>query len=162
MITDDTIQILTLVFRGLSAIAAIIGAGGIVYAVKTFKFNTWLKAQAIYVNNEFYNARKDILSHFGFKAPVPSRIGQGDEESAILVCQKMDELARLKSYVGKKEIIETWGIPMGKSWMILRETVLAERKQSHDRKWDAFQRLAEIAIKKYNLEELNKKLVSYN
>ncbi len=147
----------TLVFTGLGAGAAIVGVVGIFLAARALKFNAWIKAQEIYVNKDFYKARKDILSHFGFTNAVPSRIGQTDEDSAIHVCQKMDELARLKPYLGTKRIIEAWGIPMGKSWMILLATVNQERK-THKAKWDAFQRLAKVAIKKHKLEDLNREL----
>ena len=91
-----------------------------------------------------------------------------EKDHALLVCRKMDELAHLKSYVGEEKIIEVWGIPMGKSWMILGETVVKDernkdkRNKSPEKKWNAFQHLAEKAIEKHNLKKENKALASQN
>lgn len=151
---DDTVKIWTLVFTGLGAAAAIIGAGGIIYALKTFKFNTWLKAQAIYMDKEFYEARKTVLAHFeGFNKNNPPTFTAQDRDDALLVCRKMDELARLTPYIKKEKIIETWGTPMGKSWIILEKLVDDVRTQDVNlKKWKAFKDMAKEAIKKYNLE----------
>ena len=151
--TEDTVRIWTLGFTALSAIATAVGAFGIIYALKTFRFNTWLKAQAIYMDKEFCEARKTVLSNFPFDKSNPPTFTAQNRDKALLVCRKMDELAHLKSYLGEKKIIKVWGIAMGKSWMILKETVVKD-ELTHGKKWIAFQRLAEKAIKKYDLETL--------
>ena len=153
------VEKLTLVFTGLGAIAAIIGAGGILWAVRSFKFNTWLAAQKIYMDQEFYEARKTVLSKFPFDEKNPPTFSGAKEDQALFVCRKMDEFAHLTSYVGEEKIIEVFGSPMGKAWMILKETVKKEcGRASHPKKWDAFKHLAEKAIGKHNLEELNREL----
>ena len=67
----------------------------------------------------------------------------------------MNELARLEPYLGEDKILDTWGYPLGKSWMILEETVKAEQKYQPN-KWKSFKDLGETAKKKFNLEKLNK------
>ncbi len=147
-----TKEVLNLVFTGLGATAAIIGAGGIVYAAWTFRFNTWLKAQEIYMDKEFREAREKVLGYFGCKEK-PAFIDKM-REHALLVCRKMDELARLEWYVDKEKIIETWGIPMGKSWIILEKLVHDKRKHdNNENKWDAFKKIGEEAAQKYNLRQ---------
>jgi len=75
----------------------------------------------------------------------------------------MDELARLKSFLGKRKILNAWGYPLGKSWMILELTVHEVRElDAHPGKWDTFQRLGEAAKKKFRLEELNRKMAKKN
>lgn len=152
--TDDVVKIWTLVFTALSAVAAAVGAFGILYALKTFRFNTWLKAQAIYMDKEFYEARKTVLERFeGCNKNNPPTFTPKDKDDALIVCRKMDELARLTPYIKKEKIIETWGNPMGKSWIILEKLVDDVRTQDKNlKKWKAFQRLAEKANEKYNLE----------
>ncbi len=150
--------VLNVVLSAISALAAVIAAVGIFIAARQLKFSVWLKAQGIYTEPEFLVARKEILQHFGFKESVPSRIGQNDEESAIKVCQKMDELSRLRPFLGQRKIIETWGYPLGKSWMILKSTIEQER-EFHPTKWEAFERIGKAAVKKYRLEKVNQEMV---
>jgi hypothetical protein len=158
---SEKLQIWTLVLTGLRTLATVIAAGGVYFAVKTFRFNTWLKAQVIYTDQEFYKARETVLSHFGFEEESPPTFSNQNKDQALLVCRKMDELAHLKWYVGKKKIIETWGLQMGKSWMILKKLVDEVRRQdTHPEKWNAFERFAKIAIKKYSLKKLNQKLAA--
>lgn len=144
-------------WTAVGAIAAFIAASGVWLAVRQIKFGGWLKAQEIFTHQNFIDAREEILKHFGYDNSIPSRIGETDEKSAKLVCRKMDELARLKSYLGKDTIIKTWGYPLGKSWMILKATVEQERI-GHSGKWDAFQHLGDAAVKKLDLETLNKNI----
>ena len=161
---DDKIQIWTLVFVGFGAIAALIGAIvaliGVVAArcaVKTFEFNTWLKAQEIYTNPDFYKAREAVLSSWDFGQTYPANIRGYERKNAILVCQRMDELARLEPYLKEEKIIGAWGRPMGKSWLILEKFVIkGEREKDDNKKWTPFEELAGKAIKKYNLELKNK------
>ena len=162
----DTYPEWTLFFRALTAIAACVGAVGIYYAArtfryaaKTFRFNTWLKAQAIYVEDkEFYDARTYVLNKFGFdKNNPPTFNSETEREYALLVCRKMDELARLIPYVKREKIIETWGVPMGKSWMILENFIIDEinREAPHIMKWTPFEDLCKEAVEKYNLRDWN-------
>ena len=150
----EKLQIWTLVLTGLRTLATVIAAGGVVYAVKTFMFNTWLKAQAIYTDEEFRKARKVVFAHFGFNKGNPPTFDGPEKEQALIVCRKMDELAHLKWYVSKKKIIETWGHQMGKSWIILEKLVGDVRTQDrYLKKWKAFEGLAKEAITKYGLEQ---------
>ena len=143
----------TLVFTGLGAVAAFIAAVGVWWAARTFKFNTWLKAQEIYTDDKFTESRETILSGYPVVLQNPS---EDDKKHALRVCRKMDELAHLKWYVGKKKIIESWGHQMGKSWIILEKFVSDVRTQDgYLKKWKAFEYLAEEAITKYDLRKLS-------
>ena len=150
----EQLQIWTLVLTGLRTLATVVVAGGVYFAVKTFRFNTWLKAQAIYTDKEFYKARGTVFEHFGFDKGNPPTFDGLEKEHALLVCQKMDELAHLKWYVGEKKIMETWGYQMGKSWIILEKLVGDVRtRDRYLKKWKAFEGLAKKAITKYGLEQ---------
>lgn len=147
-------------WTALGAIAALVAAIGVFIAARQIKFTGWLRAQEIFTHQDFIRARKDILQYFGYEGEIASRIGEADEESAKFVCRKMDELACLKPFLGKHKILDAWGFPLGKSWMILEPTVLKVREiDSHPRKWIAFQRLGEAAKKKLHLEDINRSLV---
>ena len=143
--TDEFIKDWTFYFTGLGAIAALIAAVGVWWAARTFKFSTWLKAQAIYTDKDFYNARKAIFSNY------PNELVFTDElkDDAILVCQKMDELAHLKWYVGEEKIIKEWGHQMAKAWKMLEKFVECVRnEEGYLKKWKAFEDLAKKAAKK--------------
>lgn len=154
MTFTENLQIWTLVFTGLGGLAAVVAAGGVVYAAKTFRFNTWLKAQAIYTDAEFGEARGTVFSYFGFDKENPPTFDGREKDHALLVCRRMDELARLKWYVGKEKIIEVWGHQMGKSWIILEKLVDNVRiEDGFEKKWKAFEDTAKEAIEKYNLKK---------
>jgi len=150
----------------VSAVAAIIATIAVFYAAKQFQFAGWIAAQELFTDTDFTKARTEVLKNFPFSIkPVPYlkdktknfTYNRDIKENALTVCRKMDELARLEPYLGSKKIIDTWGYPLGKSWMILEATVNAERKSTyHLAKWNAFMELGGEAVKRLNLDELNK------
>jgi hypothetical protein len=157
--TDD----LKIILDGIKTIATIVAACALFLAVRVLRFNAFTEAQKIYTdkideNISFIDARTKILSHFGYENTIESRIGKSDEKEAFLVCRMMDKLARLEPYLGKKEILRVWGVPLGKSWMILRKTVEAEQAKGQPKKWDAFERMGKKAMDKHNLIKLNEEM----
>lgn len=144
----------TLFFSTLGAIAAVVGAYGIIWAARAFKFNTWLRAQEIYMDNKFYEARESVFGNWDEANRQPKANASPPDNDARLVCQKMDELARLADYLGEEKMIEVWGFQMAKSWLILKKFVKAKREKDGFNKWDAFERLTKKAITKYNLPQL--------
>lgn len=158
------VEEMTLVFSGLATIAAVIGALGLIWAAVTFNFNTWLKAQEIYMDKEFYAAREAVFSLWdqykgGSKNLETEPPVFTDTAGVRLVCQRMDELARLVPYISKRKIVKVWGFQMGKSWLLSQDFVNKERNRDNPnndgfKKWDAFERLAEKAATKHKLRQL--------
>ena len=146
--TDEFIKDWTFYFTGLGAVAAFIAAVGVWWAARTFKFNTWLKAQEIYTDDEFTKSREAILSGY----PVVLQNPNDDyKKHALRVCRKMDELAWLRHYgLSDRKILEAWGLQMGKAWVVLEE-VIREQQSVHEKKWGNFEYLADIAIRENNL-----------
>ncbi len=100
-----------LIFSSITALSALVGSGAIILAVRQFKFSTWLKAQEIFVDSDFREARGVVLPHYWQK----DKLWADDEKKKReLVCARMDELARLVPYIKEKTVLETWGDPMGK------------------------------------------------
>ena len=154
----ETVTFLDLVFAGVTAVASILAAFGVIIAVRVLRLNAWTEAQRIFVNDDFRAARKEMFKHFGFTDPIPSRIGQEDENQGLLVCQQMDELCHLAPYVGKKRILVVFGVQLGKLWMVLRATVKEEQNNWQPGKWLAFECLGEKARKKYSLSQMNARM----
>ena len=143
---SENIQIWTLVIAGLGAVAAIIAVVGVWWAARTFKFNTWLKAQAIYTADKFTESREAILSGYPVVLRVPLSVD--DKKHALRVCRKMDELAWLRHYgLSDRKILEAWGKPMGKAWIVL-EKVIEEQRSVDAEKWKNFEEIAIKAIKR--------------
>jgi len=46
-----------LIFSSITALSALVGSGAIILAVRQFKFSTWLKAQEIFVDSDFREAK---------------------------------------------------------------------------------------------------------
>ncbi len=142
----------------VGAVATVVAALGVLYAIKQIKLSGWIEAQNIFTETEFVKAREKVFGYFPFERQVPAYIDlnlKDLKDAALLVCRQMDKLARLKPYLGMKTILQAWGYPLGKAWLILEGTVRAERKY-HPRKWDAFERLGEKAVKKLRVKKLNK------
>jgi hypothetical protein len=143
----------------VTAIATVILAAGVIVAVWQFRLGLWIEAQNIYVNKEFFNARKKILTHFDKSEELPLN---GKElavvmNDAILVCQRMDELAGLKQFFFKKKIIKYWGIQMAKSCLILENFINDERKHNSN-KWDNLIDISKKSIKKHKETFSDRKL----
>jgi hypothetical protein len=140
----------------IGTIAAIIATIGVFYAAKQIRFTGWIEAQKLFTEKDFTQARTEVLKYFPFQGQVAPYINDNLKEKALIVCRQMDQLARLGPYLGSKTILDVWGYPLGKAWMILQATVEAERKQYQPRKWDAFEQLGKLAVTSLSLNKLNK------
>jgi len=67
-------------WTAIGAIAALVAAGGILFAARQITFTGWLRAQEIFTHKDFVKAREDILHLFGYEDHISSRIGEADEE----------------------------------------------------------------------------------
>jgi len=146
-------------WTAITAIFTALISFSIVIAIIQYNYSVWRKAQNIYTNKKFFIARKKILSYFDIPNNIPLEESELKKvmKEAILVCQRMDELAGLKQFYFKKKIIKYWGIQMGKSCLILENFINDERKHNKN-KWDNFVDIAKKSIKKYNVTFSGKKL----
>ena len=111
---------LEIIFKGISAVATLVGACGIFSAVYQLRFHAWIKAQEIFTDPHFVDARRKVFNK--------QDAGNGPwEESDYFVCRKMDEIARLEPFLPNRKILTTWSDPIGKSWVKLRNLVKEER-----------------------------------
>jgi hypothetical protein len=95
-----------------------------------------------------FNVLAQSLSRFPFILQNPN---DADKKHALRVCRKMDELAWLRHYgLSDREILEAWGNPMGKAWIVLGE-VITEQQSGDSEKWRNFGEIAGKAIEEYNL-----------
>jgi hypothetical protein len=133
-------------WTALEAIATVFGAVGVWFAYQQFRLSTWLKLQEIYTGEAFRVARGIV---FAFEIKDISVWTPKEREAASTVCQKMDELAHIKSFMFCScELLHRWGHPCAKAWMILQPYVEEQRtKDQWPEKWIAFQELAEEAAK---------------
>ena len=144
MSSDEMFQLVILV-------VALAGAAVAVIVVRILRSNAWLKAKAIYAEEEFLEAQRTILLNYEDTKESLLKFNVSDEH-AFIVCCKMDELARLKFFAGEEKIIEEWGVSIGRCWLILAGFVATTRKrEERENKWIAFQCLAEKAIEIHNL-----------
>ena len=89
-----------LIFSSITALSALVGSGAIILAVRQFKFSTWLKAQEIFVDSDFREARGVVLPHYWQKDKVWT---DDEKKKRELVCARMDELARLVPYIKENQ-----------------------------------------------------------
>jgi hypothetical protein len=142
-------------FNGVTAFFAAIGTGAIVVAVRQFYFSTWLKAQEIFTGEYFTTARGVVLQYYCQSDKVWT---EENKKKRVLVCAKMDELARLVPFISKKKVLETWDDPMGKCWHVLQDFVIQERQEtSWEVKWKAFEDLGKEALARVNHRENRQK-----
>lgn len=143
-----------LLFQAIGAISALVGCVAIVVAARQLQFNCWLKAQEIFTNDKFVEARRKVYSR------LPGRTCELSKEwtpADHLVCRKMDELVRLSPYLGlfgagKRLILETWNDPLAKSWIALRPLVEKEQER-WPKKWSTFQEFGKEAVAQLKLDD---------
>jgi hypothetical protein len=143
-----------LVFQAIGALSALVGCIAIVVAARQLRFNCWLKAQEIFTEDKFVEARGKVYSRLpGRTCELPKEWTPHDH----LVCRKMDELVPLAPYLGlfgagKRLILETWNDPLAKSWIALR--LLVEKEQERwPKKWSAFQEFGKEAAAQLKLDD---------
>jgi hypothetical protein len=131
-------------WAALSALATLIGAGAIVFAVKQLRFEAWLKAQDIWVSEEFRVARRKIFE----RIDVPRTLwGPEDKALGLGVCRRMDEFVRLATYLGKRKMLAVWGDFLAKAWVVLKPIVDEERQATAwPTKWDAYEKFGSKAL----------------
>ena len=66
-------------WTAVGAISAVIATRMIYLAKRQLEFSCWLKAQEVFTNDKFVEARKKILQHFGYSGTIKSMVG-GDYE----------------------------------------------------------------------------------
>lgn len=144
-------------WAGIGALATVAAAVGIVLAVKQLRFNAWLKAQEIFVDEKFVEARGRIFRHL---EPQAFTWDSDDQDAGLLVCRRLDELSRLAPYFafrksrGREVVLEVWAVPLGRLWGLLDPLVDAERdKVNWQTKWNAFEELGGEALRRLSPKE---------
>ena len=131
-------------WSALAALATLAAAGAIVFAARQLRFEAWLKAQEIWVSEEFTAARGKVFARLENLAQP----WHADEKLlGWNVCRRVDEFVRLAPYLGARRMLSVWGDPLAKAWLVLEPLVREERKKtSWPTKWDAFERVGAKAL----------------
>jgi len=146
-----------LALEWITAIAALLGAGSLVFVAQQLWFGAWINAQEIFVDEDFVTARGRVYSRIPNAPPLVNGNWTADD---YLVCRKMDELARLARYLGffgmgNRLILKVWCDPLAKSWIVLHTLVKEERKKTTGQpKWAAFEKLGKKATRRLGLREI--------
>ncbi len=132
-------------WSAISALATVAGAVAIVFAARQLRFEAWLKAQDIWVADDFTAARGKIFARLeNLQTPWPP----DDRAVGLRVCRKVDEFVRLSPYLGRRRMLAVWGDPLAKAWVVLEPLVAEERRAtSWPTKWDAFEKIGSEALR---------------
>ncbi len=131
-------------WSAVSALAILVGAAAILFAVRQLRFEAWVKAQEIWVSNDFTTARGKVFA----RLDNLSQAGTPEDEVGLKVCRKVDEFVRLAPYLGERRMLRVWGDPIAKAWLVLEPLVHLERdKATWQTKWDVFERIGTKALK---------------
>jgi hypothetical protein len=134
------------IWSAVSAIATVAAAFAIYFARKQLNFDAWLKAQDVWIEKSFTEARGKIFQRL--KAPKTPWTDQ-DRIEAKQLCRKMDEFAYLVPYLGKDKVLNIWADPLAKAWIVLDPIVQQERKDCEwPTKWSGFEKLGKAALQK--------------
>ena len=141
-------------WTALGAIATWLGVLIIFLTARALRFQAWLKAQEIWNDPPFREARGHIFA----RLDTPNdKWSPAEEKEALQVCRQMDEFAGLIPYLRKRTAIQHWGVPYAKAWLVLSPIVERERiKSGWLKKWDLFTKLGESALRHH--PEVRKKL----
>lgn len=131
-------------WSAVSALVTLVGAAAIVYAARQLRFEAWLKAQEIWVANDFTVARGKLFARLdNLRGPWEPE----DKALGLTVCRRVDEFVRLAPYVGQRRMLAVWGDPLAKAWVVLEPLVSAERNATGwPTKWDAFEKFGRKAL----------------
>jgi len=131
-------------WSAVGAIATLAGVGAIFYASRQLRFEAWLKAQEIWVLEEFVQDRGKVFARLdNLEQPWLKE----DRAIGLRVCRRVDEFVRLAPYLGRRRMLAVWGDPLAKAWIVLHTLVDEERKDSGwQTKWDAFEKLGRKAL----------------
>jgi hypothetical protein len=131
-------------WSAVGALATVVGAIAIFFAISQLRFEAWLKAQEIWTVREFTQARGRVFARLD---TGNTEWTEQEEDEALDVCRKMDEFAGLIPYLPKRTALRIWGVPFAKAWLILAPVVERERvKCAWSDKWHAFERLGRSAL----------------
>ena len=151
--TKENVSMGYTVFNYIMVSCAIIGTGAIFIAASQLYLSCWLKAQEIFTDEKFREARGVVLSHYWQRNKAWTKDDE-DKKTRELVCAKMDELARLRPFISWRKILKTWDDPMGKCWDVLQDFIIGEqRKTDWKVKWKAFDKLGKKAFAKVKARE---------
>jgi hypothetical protein len=131
-------------WSAVSALATLAGAAAIVFAVWQLRFEAWLKAQEIWVSDDFTAARGKVFARLD-NPGVPWT--PEDEAVGLKLCRRVDEFVRLAPYLGRRRMLKVWGDPLAKAWLVLEPLVRKERdRTAWQTKWDAFETFGNRAL----------------
>ncbi len=126
---------------------------GTYFVARQIKFGTWIKAQDIFMDQKFTDARSKVFGQL-IEDHVPienfEKLIQQEphKEHGMLMCRQLDGFARLIGRWGlsEKEACNVWGNPLMKAGKLLHPLIKEEQKQCKwDSKWAAFEKLARKA-----------------
>jgi hypothetical protein len=130
-------------WSAVGAIATVFATIGIFLALRQLRSAAWLKAQEVFTEKKFTEARGEIFSRLGHNS---SHWSEEEKKLAMDVCRKMDELCRLTPFLGRRAIA-VWDDPIAKAWTVLEPLVREERERCRwDTKWRAFEKCARKAL----------------
>ena len=144
-------------WSAVGALATVAAVAGIYLTARQLRFNAWLEAQDIWVDEKFTNARGQLFRHLDNPSLDWAEL---DKQDGLLACRRTDEFARLapyfaiNRYLGKRKILKVWSDPLAKLWVLLEPLVVEERnKAGWKTKWDAFETLGKAALKRVPKEQ---------
>jgi len=136
------------IFTAVASIAIFLG-------ILQLRFDAWVKAQEIFTEDEFVDARTKLFKRLDNPHQPWT---DAERENATKVCRKMDEIARLVPFLSKKITLDAWDDPFAKAWFILEPVVREERERCDwSRKWKAFQDIGLLSTEKLRKERRNLK-----
>ena len=127
-------------WSAVSALATLAGAAAIGFAVWQLRFEAWLKAQEIWVSDDFTADRGKVFARL-------DHLQQEEEAVGLKVCRRVDEFVSLAPYLGGRRMLKVWGDPLAKAWLVLEPLVRKERERTAwPTKWDAFEKFGTKAL----------------
>lgn len=120
-------------------------------AYRTLKFEAWLKAQGLFTEDQFTEARGRV---FAKESPIPVGDLKTDpalKSAAGLVCRRLDELAHLfdMKVVDTRRARASWDIHFAKSLIALEPFIEHRRTTDHDPDlWRELVSVAEAALRR--------------
>lgn len=131
-------------WSAVSALATLAGVAAILFAARQLRFEAWLKAQEIWVLDDFTADRGKVFVRLDNLSQVWT---PEDEALGLKTCRRVDEFVRLAPYLGKRRMLRVWGDPLAKAWLVLEPLVRLERdRTAWPAKWDAFERFGTKAL----------------
>src|SRR2546426_9529767 len=106
------------IWTAVGALATIAAVVAVYFAGRQLRLDAWLKAQEVWVGDEFTKARGRVFRHL--RGPEASW-DREDQEAGLLVCRRTDEFCRLSPYFAvfeyraREEVLKVWDDPLGKS-----------------------------------------------